>query len=299
MPRAERNAIESALETLVPAPVVDVLSALGRFVYAAVFSRSIDPNSWTASLVPPLISLLLAYASLVIAYRTVRNTFSLALFGVKYGALIGALIAIYSWWSGDSDAAGGLAGIVGGALGGAGGVAGGVGGRDANAGGILAGGADILHALGRLGQGGGAAALPLLGALLGQVQNQGGRNNNNNNPRRSTRLRSQNSNRRRARPANSNAYSTSDPDYLLDDDDDDDDDDLDPVRGAGAGDDTAIKAVKQVLRWITHATDPEANANARRAAPPNPLFPQTGSRSNSNSRRRRRRRSSSGLSDLD
>ncbi|KAE8212738.1 hypothetical protein CF327_g3645 [Tilletia walkeri] len=301
MPRAERNAIESLLETLIPAPIIDVLSALGRFVYAIVFSRNIDPESWTATLVPPLISLLLAYASLVVAYRTVRNTFSLALFGVKYGALIGALIAIYSWWSGEADGVRGLAGALGGAAGGGGGGA-----NAGGLGGMLGGGADLLHTLGRLGQGGGAAAIPLLSALLGQV-GQGGaqRNqpNTNNNPRRSTRLRTNNNNnnRRRARPAPAQPYPYPAPDldYIPDELDDDDDDLFD---GGGAGDDTAIKAVKHVLRWLTHATDPEPN---RRAPATNPLFPQSGSSgrssssSSSNSRRRRRRRASSSLSDID
>ncbi|KAK0523094.1 hypothetical protein OC835_006366 [Tilletia horrida] len=289
MPRADRNPIEYLLETVLPRPVIDVLFALGRFVYVVLFSRSLDPDSWTASLLAPLITLLIAYASLVVAYRTMRNTFQLAWFGVKYGALIGGMIAIYSWWVGEAQARGGRAGagindIIGGAVVGAGGLVGGEGGGGGGGGGL-----NLLGTLGQLGQG---------GALLGQLQNDNnragaGRGYNDNRPRRSKRLRNGARNRRAAAPERQ-AYAhpaldrdLADPDY-------------DPSEDEDEDEDVALTAVKHVIRWLSHTTDANdrpAAGRRRAAAGGNPLFPQAGE--GSASRRRRRRRSSSADSDLD
>jgi len=316
-----RNAAESLLETILPQPIVEIIVAVGRFVYAVLFSRSLDPDSWTAALIAPLVTLLLAYASLVVAFRTVRNTFQLAWFGVKYGALIGAVIAIYSWYVGDADGRG-LGGVGRGAnafmqvLDGAAGVAGlGRGGRGGGGGG--GGGADLMGTLGQLVGLGGGTALPLLGTILGQLQNQGGNAgargaraanyNNNNAPRRSERLRRSNNRRARtaAQPAGGSrqretytdhpALFQHDPDYFPHAGDDDDY--YDDEGGTGHdGADAALRAVKNVLRWLSDTpADDDRRAANRRGAASNPLFRDTAGGSS----RRRRRRSSSVLDELD
>ena len=58
----------------------------------------------SSTLLPPLITFFLAYFALVTAYRTVRSMISLAWFGIKWGAIIGALIAIWAWWTDNTDA---------------------------------------------------------------------------------------------------------------------------------------------------------------------------------------------------
>ncbi|KAK0544188.1 hypothetical protein OC846_006160 [Tilletia horrida] len=328
MPRAAPNPIEAAIETILPRPVIDIFSALGRLVYSIILSRRVNPDSWQDTLVPPLIALLLAYGSLLIAYRTVRNSFNLAWYGVKYGALIGSLIAVYAWWMGVPDGSGAgrgygassgggllqdLAG--GGAAGGngmldgiLGGIVGGGNGAGAGAGRGAGGGAlDMLHTLGRLGQGG-AAAIPLLSAVMAHFQDgqQGaGRRRASNGrpaqqqrqgtrPRRSTRLRNN---------ARANANTRRRSNVQLDELDDDYEEEYDNVYDSdeafiprsrrASSEDAAIRAVKSLLRWVGQATAPEADDERGR----NPSFPPQQQERNDD--RRRRRRADPSLFDLD
>lgn len=78
-----------------------------------------------------MIALFAAYLSLLMAYRTLRSTVLLVWWGIKWGAIIGAGVALWAWWTGNQDAvtsvgetprtaaglaswAGGLAGLNGG-----------------------------------------------------------------------------------------------------------------------------------------------------------------------------------------
>ncbi|GAK67659.1 uncharacterized protein PAN0_020c5888 [Moesziomyces antarcticus] len=95
--------LHNLLSEVVPYPVFQVLAGFSNLIYRLLGSSN-DPSSWTSTLLPPLITFFLAYFALVTAYRTVRSMISLAWFGIKWGAIIGALIAIWAWWTDNTDA---------------------------------------------------------------------------------------------------------------------------------------------------------------------------------------------------
>lgn len=69
-----------------------------------VLLNQCSPSSWYSTLLPPLIALGMAYISLVLAYRTVRSTILVVWWGIKWGAILGAGIALWAWWVGEGDA---------------------------------------------------------------------------------------------------------------------------------------------------------------------------------------------------
>lgn len=84
-----------------------LFSLLARFsnlVYRLLARTSNDPDSWTSTLLPPLVALLAAYLSLVVAYRTLRSTVRLVWFGIKWGTILGIAMALWAWWLGEGSA---------------------------------------------------------------------------------------------------------------------------------------------------------------------------------------------------
>lgn len=98
-----QNLIHNFLSEIVPYPVFRVLAGFSNLIYSLLGSAN-NPASWSSTLLPPLITFFLAYFALVTAYRTVRSMLSVAWFGIKWGAIIGALIAIWAWWTDNTDA---------------------------------------------------------------------------------------------------------------------------------------------------------------------------------------------------
>lgn len=79
-------------------------SAAASQLTQPVLLNQCSPSSWYSTLLPPLIALGMAYISLVLAYRTVRSTILVVWWGMKWGAILGAGIALWAWWVGEGDA---------------------------------------------------------------------------------------------------------------------------------------------------------------------------------------------------
>nr|CDI55522.1 putative protein [Melanopsichium pennsylvanicum 4] len=97
------NLAHDLLSEIIPYPVFRILAGFSNLIYSLLGTAN-NPASWSSTLLPPLITFFLAYFALVTAYRTVRSMLSLAWFGIKWGAIIGGLIAIWAWWTGNMDA---------------------------------------------------------------------------------------------------------------------------------------------------------------------------------------------------
>ncbi|SPO23996.1 uncharacterized protein UTRI_03463_B [Ustilago trichophora] len=97
------NLIHDLLSEVIPYPVFRILASFSNLIYSLLGTAN-NPASWTSTLLPPLITFFLAYFALVTAYRTVRSMLYLAWFGIKWGAIIGGLIAIWAWWTDNTDA---------------------------------------------------------------------------------------------------------------------------------------------------------------------------------------------------
>ncbi|GAC95896.1 hypothetical protein PHSY_003474 [Pseudozyma hubeiensis SY62] len=95
--------LHDLLSSVIPDPVFRVLAGFSNLIYTLLGSAN-NPASWSSTLLPPLITFFLAYFALLTAYRTVRSMLSLAWFGIKWGAIIGGLIAIWAWWTDNTDA---------------------------------------------------------------------------------------------------------------------------------------------------------------------------------------------------
>ncbi|KAN0065459.1 hypothetical protein ACQY0O_001295 [Thecaphora frezii] len=95
--------LHDLLSSVIPYPIFRIIAAFSNLIYNLLGSSN-DPTSWTSTLLPPLLTFFLAYTALVIAYRTVRNTIALAWWGIKWGAIIGAVMAIWAWWTDNTDA---------------------------------------------------------------------------------------------------------------------------------------------------------------------------------------------------
>lgn len=91
------------LSSFIPPPVFSVLAGFSNLVYHLLGTAN-DPSSWSSTLLPPLATLIAGYVALLIAYRTIQNTIRLVWWGIKWGAIIGAVIAIWAWWTGQADA---------------------------------------------------------------------------------------------------------------------------------------------------------------------------------------------------
>lgn len=101
---AASSALHNLLSDLIPYPVFRILASFSNLLYRLFLNTSNDPSSLTSTLLPPLITLGLAYVALLMAYRTVRSMLSLAWFGIKWGAIIGGLIAVWAWYTDNADA---------------------------------------------------------------------------------------------------------------------------------------------------------------------------------------------------
>lgn len=97
------DAVHDLLSNMIPYPIFRILAGFSNLIYHLIGSSN-DPTSWTSTLLPPLVTFFLAYFALVIAYRTVRSMVALVWWGVKWGAIIGALIAVWAWWTENGDA---------------------------------------------------------------------------------------------------------------------------------------------------------------------------------------------------
>ncbi|EPQ30731.1 uncharacterized protein PFL1_01632 [Pseudozyma flocculosa PF-1] len=95
--------VHDLLSSVIPYPVFRILAGFSNLIYSLLGSSN-NPASWTSTLLPPLLTFFLAYTALVIAYRTVRNAISLAWWGIKWGAIIGGLIAVWAWWTDNTGA---------------------------------------------------------------------------------------------------------------------------------------------------------------------------------------------------
>lgn len=106
MADAAQNAssfLHDLLSDVIPYPIFRILAGFSNLIYRMLGTAN-DPSSWASTLLPPLITFFLAYFALVTVYRTVRSMLSLAWFGIKWGAIIGGLIAIWAWWTDNTDA---------------------------------------------------------------------------------------------------------------------------------------------------------------------------------------------------
>lgn len=101
---AMADLVSELLSRIIPPPLFRILAGFSNLIYRLVLGASNDPTSWTSTLLPPLIALLAAYFSLLIAYRTVRSTVLLVWWGIKWGAIIGVGLAVWAWWTGQEDA---------------------------------------------------------------------------------------------------------------------------------------------------------------------------------------------------
>ncbi|PWY99022.1 hypothetical protein BCV70DRAFT_177744, partial [Testicularia cyperi] len=95
--------LHDLLSDVIPYPIFRILAGFSNLIYRLLGTAN-DPTSWSSTLLPPLITFFLAYFALVTAYRTMRNMIALAWFGIKWGAIIGGLIAVWAWWTENTDA---------------------------------------------------------------------------------------------------------------------------------------------------------------------------------------------------
>ncbi|PWN47451.1 hypothetical protein IE53DRAFT_390424 [Violaceomyces palustris] len=91
------------LSAIIPDPIFRILAGFSNLIYRLVGSSN-DPTSWTSTLLPPLVTFLAAYVSLVIVYRSVRNMLLLVWWGIKWGAILGCALALWAWWTDNTDA---------------------------------------------------------------------------------------------------------------------------------------------------------------------------------------------------
>lgn len=112
--------IHHFLNTLIPRPLYFLLAQFSNFIYRTFLGLYNDPTSWKSTLLPPLIALVTGYLALLTAFRTLRSTIALIWFSIKWGAIVGIGLAVYSWWVGESGAihSAGQPGATGGAAGG-------------------------------------------------------------------------------------------------------------------------------------------------------------------------------------
>ena len=97
--------LHDLLSDIIPYPIFRILAGFSNLIYHLLGTAN-DPTSWSSTLLPPLITFFLAYFALVTAYRTMRSMLSLAWWGIKWGAIIGGLIAIWAWWTENTAAVG-------------------------------------------------------------------------------------------------------------------------------------------------------------------------------------------------
>lgn len=111
------------LQDNLPWPVYSVIistlsNSLALFTAVANLLLSLlhtNPLNWNAQTVfPPLLALLTAYLALVSLYRTTTWMFRTSLWFVKWGTIVGGLIAVLAWLSGGTnvDALSILTGLV-------------------------------------------------------------------------------------------------------------------------------------------------------------------------------------------
>ncbi|KAJ7209571.1 hypothetical protein GGX14DRAFT_452023 [Mycena pura] len=100
------------LSNSLPAPVYSFLItflshllALGTAFYSLFVSiLSTHPLQWDAQTVlPPLIALLTSYLAIVSLYRTTSWMFRTSLFFIKWGSILGGLVAAVSWLLAQQD----------------------------------------------------------------------------------------------------------------------------------------------------------------------------------------------------
>ncbi|CAO1629156.1 unnamed protein product [Jaminaea pallidilutea] len=92
------------LTAWIPTPVFAILAGFSNLIYRLVLGVSNDPSSWTSTLLPPIIAILIAYLALLLAWRTLRNAVLLVFWALKWGTIIAIGIAIWAWWTGESGA---------------------------------------------------------------------------------------------------------------------------------------------------------------------------------------------------
>jgi hypothetical protein len=102
----------SYLEDTLPSPVysffINFLShalALLTALFSLVTSLiSTNPSTWDAQkILPPLISIFAAYLALLSLYRTTSWMFRTTIFFIKWGAILGVLIAGAGWFIGNAN----------------------------------------------------------------------------------------------------------------------------------------------------------------------------------------------------
>ena len=98
------DTLQEILSSLIPPPLFRILAGFSNLIYRLTTGASNDPTSWTSTLLPPLIALLFAYFSLILAYRTIRSTVLLIIWAVKWGMVLGVALAFWAWWTGQEDA---------------------------------------------------------------------------------------------------------------------------------------------------------------------------------------------------
>ncbi len=98
-----QNILHNLLSEIVPYPVFSRPRRLLQLDLQPTWQRQ-QSCIMDVYLTTTLITFFLAYFALVTAYRTVRSMLSLAWFGIKWGAIIGSLIAVWAWWTDNTDA---------------------------------------------------------------------------------------------------------------------------------------------------------------------------------------------------
>ncbi|CAO1628209.1 unnamed protein product [Sympodiomycopsis kandeliae] len=96
--------LHSTLSYIIPAQIFYPLAKFSNLCYQVILGVSNDPSSWSSTLLPPLIALVAGYIALLIAYRTLRSTIALIFWSIKWGIIIGVLLAGYSIYTGRADA---------------------------------------------------------------------------------------------------------------------------------------------------------------------------------------------------
>lgn len=95
--------VQQLLALVLPAPVVTILASVSDLIYRLTLGKSNDPPSYTSTLVPPAILLLVTYLSFMILYRSIKSMFSLFIFSLKWAVVLGVLILLVAYHLGEGD----------------------------------------------------------------------------------------------------------------------------------------------------------------------------------------------------
>ncbi|UZJ54804.1 hypothetical protein CBS101457_004124 [Exobasidium rhododendri] len=95
--------VQQLLALVLPEPFVTILASVSDLIYRLVLGQHNEPATYTSTLVPPVLLLLVTYLSVMLVYRSIRSFFSFLLFSVKWFAVLAAIMFIVAYSLGNGN----------------------------------------------------------------------------------------------------------------------------------------------------------------------------------------------------